>query len=356
MREKLIFIKHNDSSFIMVDQQILESRYRVVPYCYKGGGSRFSFFFRMLRMSLFLIRHIRGTRALVTWFGDYHAAILTLTGMLFKKKVIIFAGGQEAIAYPELKKGVFTRKWRGRFVSFALRHASLVIPNHASLLYHRNFYYTPEGKVDGILHYIPGFRTPVEILPNGIDTAKFYRDPSIPKEEGTVLAAGTMGSTADFINKGFDLFTEMARRNSDLRFTMIGINRDFLPWIESNYKISTIPNLRLIFFTRDLRLLFEEYNRARVFVQASITEGMPNTLSEAMLCECIPVGSNVNGIPDAMGGTGVIVMHRGMDALEAAVRKALTLDTGVIAARYVRDHFTVGLRKEGLLRIFDKVL
>ena len=282
--------------------------------------------------------------------------MISFFGKLFHVKVIIFAGGQEAICYPELQKGVYYKKWRGRFVKYALRNATHVMPNHASLIYHENYYYSADGKKDGIKHYIPDLKTPLTVIPNGMNTDRYFRDPRIVKEPDRILTVGSMGSTFDFINKGFDLFTELARRNPGLKFTMIGVNRKFLPWMEEQYHVGALANLELVFFTGDYDLLFINYNRARVFVQASITEGMPNTLSEAMLCECIPVGSNVNGIPDAMGGTGVLVYHRSADELELAVKKALTMDTGAAARQYTLDHFTYAIRKEKLLNLLEKII
>lgn len=354
--DKILYIKHNDSSFILTDQQILESCYRVVPFKFKLGRSGLYFVGQMLRLCFFILINIHHTKALVTWFGDYHSAIMVFFGKVFHKKVIIFAGGQEAICYPELHKGVYYKKWRGRFVKFALRNATLIIPNHASLIFHQNFYYTPEGKKDGIAYYNPGIRTPMTIVPNGINPEKFYRDPSIPKDPGNILTVGTMGSTADFLNKGFDLFAEMASRNPDLHFTLIGIKKQFMPWIEENYHFSRIPNLELVFSFCPDQVLLEKYNKAKVFVQASITEGMPNTLNEAMLCECIPVGSNVNGIPDAMGDTGTIVYHRQVEGLETAVRKALTMNTGPAAREYVLGHFSIAQRKKNLLEAFSGII
>ena len=98
------------------------------------------------------------------------------------------------------------------------------------------------------------------------------------------------------------------------------------------------------------------YNRAKVFVQASITEGMPFTLNEAMLCECIPVGSNVNGIPDAIGDTGIIVKKRSADVLEDAIRQALQLNTGAVARKCALDNFSMPKHREELLELFEKLL
>ena len=354
--KKILYIKHADSSFILSDQRVLEKHYRVIPFRINQKKPGFYFIGRMINLGFFILTHAAGTDAMVTWFGDYHTAVMIFMGKLLHIRVIVFAGGQEAICYPELRKGVYFKKRRGLFVKYALRNASMIILNHGSLLFHENYYYTPEGKKDGIRHYIPDIKTPVTIIPNGIDINKFYRDPSIPKDPLQVLTVGTMSNTADFLNKGFDLFTEMARRNPDLSFTLIGIKKQFLPWIEANYQISSVTNLTLIFSFCPEKVLLREYNHAMIFVQASITEGMPNTLNEAMLCECIPVGSNVNGIPDAIGDTGLLVRKRDIGELETAVRKALTLGSGAQARERVLKNFTYSLREESINQLFEKII
>lgn len=353
--KKILFIKHADSSFIISDQQVLEKYYRLLPFLLKKKKG-IPFVFEMFRLAGFILFHAPGTAAMLTWFGDYHSALMTLFGKFLHIKVIIFAGGQEAICYPELKKGVYYKKWRGKCVKFALRHATHLVPNHASLIWHENFYYDPKGKKDGIKYYIPGIRTPMTIIPNGISTTRFFRDESIPKKNKRVLTVGTMNGKADFMNKGFDLFTDLARRNPDLDFVLIGIKKPFLPWIEEQFNVSGIKNLFLIFSFCPDEVLFQQYNEARVFVQASITEGMPNTLNEAMLCECVPVGSDVNGIPDAMGGKGIILKKRSIDELEQAVRRALTMDTGKEARNHVLANFTLGLREKKLISLMNEII
>ena len=47
---------------------------------------------------------------------------------------------------------------------------------------------------------------------------------------------------------------------------------------------------------RSTHLLFSETNN----------RGLPNVLCEAMLCECIPIGNKVFGIPEVIGDTGFI--------------------------------------------------
>lgn len=352
---KLLFIKPADSSFVLVDEAILKKTYTVISFLINQKKSRLHFIRRMLNLVIFLIMNARNSVAWVCWFGDYHAAVMVLMGKFFGKKVIVFAGGQDAICYPDLKKGVFCNRLRATCVRYAFRNAWYILPNHKSLLYHENFYYSEDGKKDGIFFYVNGFKTPFTVIPNGIAPGNYYRDISIRKEDNRVMTAGTMSSANDFINKGFDLFVTMASLCEDIEFTLVGVSELFIPWIEKSFHVQDIPNLKIICFSKS-NILFQEYNRAKVFVQASITEGMPNTLSEAMLCGCIPVGSNVNGIPDAIGETGVIVYRRDVNELVAAVRKALTLNTGELARRHVLENFTLQHREAKILTLFSEIL
>ena len=343
-KNAILYIKHADSSFVLADQQTLGKSYAVKPFLLNQSGGKHIFLLRLLGMIGFVFRNRKGTVYLITWFADYHAAILSALGKLFGIPVIIFAGGQEAVSYPELGKGVYHHKIRGRFVKYALRNCSLIIPNHQSLIFHENHYYSSAGKKDGIRHYIPDLTTRIEIIPNGIDTTKYFRDYSIPKQTDSILTVGTMLAWSDFMNKGFDLFIQLAERNPTLAFTLIGLHPRYALKVEEQFGVSAIPNLQIIHLYCPDEVLFPSYNKAKVFIQASITEGMPNTLNEAMLCGCIPVGSDVNGIPDAMGGTGVLVRHRDIGELEQAVQKALTLHTEEEAIRYAQNHFTKEIR------------
>jgi len=354
--KKILYIKSGNTTFYAIDQSILEERYTVVPYLLSKNLKGWQFIRSMLLLAGFILKNGRDASAFVTWFADYHAALIVFMARLLGRKAVIFAGGQEAICYPELKKGVYYKKFRGLCVKYALRKASHIIPNHESLIWHRNFYYSEDGKKDGIKYYIPDIKTPMTVISNGVDTTKFYRDPSVAKDPERILTVGTMGGVNDFFNKGFDLFIETARRIPGKKFTLIGFRKEFMPWIEQHYRLSEISNLETVLYYCPDDLLFMNYNRAKVFVQASITEGMPFTLNEAMLCECIPVGSNVNGIPDAIGDTGIIVKKRSADELEKAIREALQLNTGAAARQRALDNFSMPLHREKLLGLFEQIL
>jgi len=352
---KIIYIKPADSTFIRLDQAILENHFVVIPYLMKIKKNVLYFGLALIKLFFFLIIRIRRTNAIITWFGDYHAAVIAFVGKLFNKKVVVFVGGMDSICYPEFKKGVFYNKFRGKCVAYALKNASLIIPNHQSLVYHENYYYDSNGKKDGIKYYINDLKTKIEVIPNGYDVEKFKRDMSIQKNANLILTIGKCNNISDVINKGFDLFVQAATRNPQLEFVIIAIAKELIPWLEEKYKISELKNLTVIPYFCPLETLKQYFNQAKVFVQASITEGMPNTLGEAMLYECIPVGSNVNGIPDTIGNTGVIVYHRDIDELEKAIKKALTLNTGTQAREYIINSFSLEMREKKMMDILREL-
>jgi len=355
--QTIIFIKPTNSSFIATDQRILEKYYNVIPYLLDQNKGKVRYFRNLFLLAIFLLKNAGKSKAFICWFGDYHAAVMVFMAKLTKKTSVILAGGQEAICYRELGKGVYLKRFRGFLVKYALRNCSLILPNHQSLIYHENSFYNPANPhIDGIKHYVKGIKGEIIIVPNGIDTFRIDRNTEIQKDPNLVLTVGTMNKESDFYNKGFDLFIELARRCQSQEFVAIGVKRFYLDWIEERYKISEIRNLKIIPSFCPDEVLIEYYNKANVYLQISITEGMPVSLGEAMLCECIPIGSNVNGIPDAIGTTGVIVYKRDLDELESALKKALAMNTGNLARLHTIENFSIEKREKKLFEVLENHL
>lgn len=352
----ILFIKPHTSSFINTDQKILETHFEVTTYQVARGKSVFSFALGMVRLFFFLLMNGSRFDVFVTWFGDYHSAVMVFVSKLLGKKTVIIAGGQEAVNYRDLGKGVYQNRLRGTLVRYALRNATLILPNHTSLIFHENYFYNPEHPhIDGIRHYVKNIKARIEVLPNGIDTSRIERDLSIPKENNLILTVANVYDWRDFINKGFDLMIETARMCPDLNFVIVRMSRGIFERAEELYRVSELKNLEIITeFCPDDKLK-SYFNRAKLYAQISITEGMPVSLGEAMLCECIPIGSNVNGIPDAMGGTGVIVYRRTAADLEKAIREAQKKETGAEARKYTIDHFSIELREAKLVNFLKSV-
>jgi len=88
--------------------------------------------------------------------------------------------------------------------------------------------------------------------------------------------------------------------------------------------LTNIPtNLEIIGKMKQKKLI-EYYQKAKVYAQFSMREGLPNAVCESMLCECIAVGFNNGGIPIAIGDCGFILDERNIDMAAELIDKAIS--------------------------------
>jgi glycosyltransferase involved in cell wall biosynthesis len=100
-----------------------------------------------------------------------------------------------------------------------------------------------------------------------------------------------------------------------------------------------------------------------IFVLPSLTEGLSNSLMEAMACGSCVIASNVGGNPELItdGVTGLLFPSQDRDALierlyatlaDADLRQSL----GSAAAGQVLAEFSLGRSAERMQRIYDTLL
>ena len=101
-----------------------------------------------------------------------------------------------------------------------------------------------------------------------------------------------------FERKGIPLFLYLAEQLPDYKFTLAGMKYQL--------KTNSFPRNVKILGKQNGQQLKTLYGLNEFYFQGSKIEGLPNVLCEAMLCECIPLGNRVFGIPNAIGDTGII--------------------------------------------------
>jgi glycosyltransferase involved in cell wall biosynthesis len=359
MRPRLLLTYLTPTSFVRDDVDLLGERYDVRCFSFEEaqGGGAAAQARALARLALEQRRWLRaeapGADVILSWFADYHAALPVRAGRRLGVPSAVILGGFDSNHLPELGYGVYESRWRAPLARYALRNADVLLPVSAALVESENRFATwPEARRQGVKAHLPGLETPYAVVPTGYDPDAW---PMGPDERGlTVCTVAHLSSERALRLKGIDLLVATARRMPEVAFQVVGIPEEHRD--ATRRRLGPPPNVDLL-GPQPRERLPEVYGSASVYLQASRTEGMPNVLCEAMLCGCIPVGSRVAGIPDAVGAAGELVDSPDPERIAAAIRTALVrAPEGRQAARdHILRHFTREHRRHRLFNVLDSL-
>lgn len=300
------------------DYKSLKKKADVLCHHYKPEKNLFKFIYQLILLHIFIIRNIRSSDILYSWFADYHSFPVVILGKLFRKDTVIIVGGNDAVSVPEIKYGVFYKKGFRQFcVKQTYKMASLILPVHKSLIEGVNYYADKNGLGTGVKYFVKDIKASVIEVPTGYDSEIWRFDADLTKEKSVVTTAGVKNMRS-FILKGLPLFIEVAKALNEYTFIIIGVSSELKKIIEAD-----LPENLVIYDYIPNDQLVKYISKSKVYCQFSLSEGLPNALCEAMLCECIPVGSSANGIPDGMGDAGYVLKERDVSQAVSLVKQAL---------------------------------
>lgn len=305
--------------FIEADLNTLSERYPVTNVISSG-------FTVLLRF----IGNIFLSNITFSWFASVYSSLLVLLARLTGKKSIIVIGGVDVAKLPELEYGIWNSGWRSFLVTRGLRHAHVIIAVDESLKDDAK----KLARYDG---------NNIVVVPTGYDGTTWFPH---GKKENSVLCVAKCDDVSRIRIKGIDFLLDVARTMPEVHFIVIGI-------ADTLRKQLSIPeNVTVHPFVANAALL-GFYQRTKVYFQPSLREGLPNTLCEAMLCECYPVGTNVGGIPTAIGSTGTILPYGDIDLASSAIRTGLASHACPEARERIIKHFSKEQRQEKLYSIIE---
>lgn len=343
----ILFFYYQRSPFVIKDIDILRQEYNVVEFCLAFSGKS-GLIWKVLSQLWFILRYIRKSKVLVCFFSGYHSFLPALLSKIFCKKCLVIAGGTDCVSFPAINYGNFRKQPSAFFTRLSYVLATCIAPVHERLI---SFDYKYDEKMkgpQGIQHHCKGLKTRIVPLHNGYDTDFWY--PSGAEKEFTfVTVAYNVGNKVINELKGIDLILEAATALPEHQFLIIGKTCDNFP--------SEVPGN--VTFTPPLKqdAIRSYFQKSAFYLQLSLSEGFPNSLSEAMLCGCIPVGSDVGGIPDIIGDTGFILNFRQSSLLNELLKKALTADQKTLslnARQRISDNFPVKRRSRELLELIHE--
>lgn len=347
MKAKLLYFHAGKSSFVIKDIEILQGKYNVVDFFFDTSNKK-KYLSLFTKQVFFILANVFSAKLIVCQFAGHHSFLPILFSKIFFKKSIVVAGGTDCVSFPSIGYGNFNNQFLAKTTAFSFKSCNLILPVHQTLVEYDYEYQPNDFKKQGYQFFIPNIKTPYQIIHNGYDFQKWFCDTEKEKNSFVTIGAG-LDSRFGFNLKGIDLIFEIAPKLPHYTFYIVGgfgINK----LTPANIKLlDKIPNHELRQFI----------STKQFYLQLSISEGFPNALSEAMLCECIPIVSNVGGMPDIVSDCGYILKHKDINELYELVTSALNnFELGKLgkkARQRIAENYTFEKRKQQLLSAIDKL-
>lgn len=343
-KPKLLFIYKTPSSFVLKDRELLARNFEVVSFSF-NPKKKILTPVELLKELIFLLVHVWSSKAIVCEFADYHTVLPTLLGKLLGKPCHLILCGTECYSFPSINYGNHNKKLMSAATCFSIRNATHVMPVHKSMVLSNYTYSDSDYLQQGYKAFCKNVETPFTEINYGYDSSAFFFNQETKiKNSFLTVAVNAKGST--FYRKGIDLIIELAKQCPDYNFTLLGVKDelDQLQLPENITLFPPVPHNELIRF----------YSKHDFYFQLSIAEGFPNALCEAMLCECIPIGSDVFGISDIIGDTGFILKKKDVALLKNLVDEAVKSDKITLAKKArqrIVENFPEEKREEKLVAV-----
>lgn len=344
-KESIIYIFPNSSSFIKSDIKMLSKYYNIIENTYNWKRKKLTPYY-LLKQFFFLVKNTKKAKAIIISFGGYWSLLPCLLGKIFKTPTYIINNGTDVASIPSLNYGSLRKPIIKFFCKLSYKNATTLLPVSSSLIKTKNTYYSNDlSSLQGLKHFFPKLKTPIKVIPNGFDTSFWQQNKEIKKNKYDFV---TVFSQDQYILKGGDLIVQVAKIFPHLNFFIVGCtspNNNSMP-----KNVSFLGKVK----PNELRNIFSQCS---FYLQLSIYEGFGCALCEAMLCNCIPIGSNVNIIPDIIGNSGYIIKERNIKNLENLLQKVINPmnknNFGEIARKRIITNYNINIREKELITLLN---
>lgn len=303
MKERLIYISPDETSFTRKDIDFLSKKYEVLTNN-QPWSDKAKIPINFWRQFFFLIKVMPKSAATFVMFGGYWSFLPALLGKIIKKPVFIIPGGADSVSFPEYDYGSLRKPVLRKIIKWSYMLAERLLPV-ADTLVKTDYDYDADVKEtrQGFLNFFPDLKTPYTVIYNGFD-ANYWHSQGMAKDSLHFTTIAKVEDQTRLKVKGIDLVIRIAGHFPGHFFHVIGMDRVFAK------SLGELPANIILHDFMSGENLRELLGKSRFYLQLSISEGFPNALCEAMLCECIPVGSKVGAIPLIIGDCGILLEHK----------------------------------------------
>jgi glycosyltransferase involved in cell wall biosynthesis len=352
-RRRILFIYQDLTTFINKDLDLLKREHQVEAFHF-SVKSKPLLFIAFIKQFFFLIKKSKENDIILVNFAGYVSFLPVLISKFYNSKCIVIVAGTDAASFKDMNYGNFAKGFLKYATCFSLRNCDYIVNVHESLEYQEYTYDSSGGNRQGYSVFCSNIKTPSQAIYYSFNSDYWKPSENIQKVDNIFVTVGNLSIKSLYKRKGFSLIIQTATQFPQFKFVLIGAPEGF--------SIKDKPeNVELLPFMPQKDLV-KWLSKARFYLQLSMFEGMPNALCEAMLCRCIPIGSNVSGIPFVIGDTGFIVNKRSVDLFARKLEEINELSPDELdklsdsARARISTEFTHERRLKEFNRLFNKLL
>ena len=341
-KKKIIFIYPSLYTFIQTDIELMSENFELITVN-QNWSRKLLLPVNLFYQFFFLLINLHRVKTIIISFAGYCSFLPSLLGKISNKKVAVIVHGTDCVSFPEIEYGNLRNPILRFVTKKSLQWASIILPVSESLVYTENNYYSSKTLKFGYNYHLSNIKTPYKVIHNGLNILDWVRDTEIIRNKTSFVTV--LGEEKIKI-KGVDLIIEVASRFPNSIFYLAGIE---------NVKGYDMPKNIICkgrLTPEELKVLF---NQSQFYLQLSNTEGFGVALCEAMLCECIPLVSDVNFLPTIIGDSGFVLKKRNAEMLFELISTALTSDLSNLeqkAKKRIINNFSI----ENRLKSFNELI
>ncbi len=344
MRKKIIFVYPKLFTFIRTEQKILSEEFVIISKN-QNWTNKFLLPFNLLQQLVFLLINLRKVEIILVSFGGYWSLLPSVLGKFFGKKVAIIVHGTDCVSFPMIGYGNLRIPLMRWFTKKSYQIADIILPVSESLVYTENNYYSEETLKFGYTHHFKNVKTTYKVIPNGLIINDWKSDKN-NKEPNSFI---TVMTDEQIKRKGGYLIIDVANKLKNCTFYIAGTKT--IKGVEVPENVICLGRLT----PDELR---KWYNKTRFYLQLSNFEGFGVAICEAMLCECVPIVSDVNYLPTIADNSKLVLKKRDPDLFVKLVNQISSenLDElGQQARNRIIENFSVDNRKQLLINTLNKI-
>lgn len=342
-KKSILYCYTSLSSFGRKDLDIISEAY-TVRHAPSGHLSKTGILFKVIAHFFKVLRHIVQSDKVLVQGAGYHSFFPALLARIFGRPCYIIVIGNDASSFPSIGYGNFSKQPLSWVTAQSMRMATSLLPVHESLQSFEYRYAEEGAPHQGYETFIQGLKTPSKPVLNGYDPERWCRGEIKKVSNRFCTAVSRFNSPSIIPLKGLDLLFEAARSLPDYEFQIIGLLKEELgEGLPENIQFTGPVS------HDEIRAYFAE---SSFYMQLSMSEGFPNAICEAMLCECVPIGSAVNAIPEIIGDAGQLVEHRNAAQVVSALKAAVSSyngESGTKARQRIMGRYPRNKRAKELL-------